>query len=135
MKIKANESRGKVSHVHFGPILQSDSDAKYQIFTLKHDPMNPDVAPQMKVVKQGPIPRKGRLKADLPRGKYMVMAQGHMKAGVVHTANEQISAPFYLSIDADESTVLAQERQRQMEEQRRKMQPSLLTRAVKYILR
>ena len=90
----------------------------------------------MELVRQGVIPRKGRLRVKLPfNEKFMVLAQGHGVAGVVHTANNVLAAPFYLSIDADLSTREMAREQARIRELQKKHAPNILMRAISSILR
>jgi len=136
MKIRTSEARGDLTIINFGPQLRADPKAKFILYAIKYDPSDPDTAPVAEVYRQGPIPRKGRLRLRLKAGRpYMVMAQGVDVASMVHTAGRELRAPFHLTIDAAPSDRQLRIRQAAIEEQERRMRPNLISRAVKYLLK
>lgn len=120
MHVKVSEARGNYTIIQFGPTLQADPAAKYTVFACVYDRDNPASKPEMKVVKKGKVPRKGRVRVKLERMVYhTVIAQGEDVAGTVHTSDCIMAAPFHLSIDAPPSPRrLEQQRQEQLKARR-----------------
>lgn len=130
--MKIMEARGDRSMVHFGDELIGDPDSKWKLFVHYVDDMN---RPRMKQDQQGRVPKNGRIKLDLPIGnKYMLMAEGQDKAGMCHTGDRILTAPFLLKIDGPPSAKVLEERAAaiaQMAAQRPKL--NLLGKAMRYI--
>lgn len=112
MSIKLGEPRGDLSIINFGPLLRADPEGRYELFRVvipravddTVDLRNCEMIGHMK----GTIPKKGRLRLTLPLGeRFLLIAQGHMKAGQINTAQHSLMAPFFLTIDAPPSQVAA----------------------------
>ncbi len=112
MTIKLGEPRGDQSIINFGPLLRSDKEGRYELFRVVI-PRNVDDTPDLRACEmvgymKGAIPKKGRLRLLLPVGeRFLLIAQGYMKAAQVNTAQESLIAPFFLTIDAEPSNVAA----------------------------
>lgn len=121
--VKVSEARGELCIVTFGPVLRSDKFAKFRFFTWKVEDLGDGkiTEPEVEVIRQGPIPKKGRLHVKVPFGtRCLVMAGGAEKAGVVTTQEHSLMAPFYVSLDAEPSTLPAQIAAKQAEANRPK---------------
>lgn len=112
MSIKLGEPRGDQSIINFGPLLRSDKEGRYELFRVVI-PRALDDTPDLRACEmlgymKGPIPKKGRLRLLLPVGeRFLLIAQGYLKAGQVNTSTESLVAPFFLTIDAAPSNVAA----------------------------
>ena len=117
MTIKLGQPRGDVSIINFGPLLRSDKDGRYELFRVVIPRNLDDTADlrncEMLGYMKGCVPKKGRLRLTLPLGeRFLLIAQGKMKAGQINTAQESLIAPFYLTIDARSQTSRRSKRRR-----------------------
>lgn len=133
--VKIKPTRGNTTIVSFGPTLMSDPASKYTIYELQYDKKDPSKQPKFEVFRQGPMPKKGRLRLELKHGMpCMVLAQGDDVAGMIHTAGEEIRAPFYLAIDADPSDKALREKQIALNKQKAEQRPNMIAQAVRWAL-
>lgn len=114
MKVKKLEAKGDHCIINFGPILRSDPRSTFKLchMVIPRGENDEPGEPMTDVVREGPIPAKGKLRIKLSYGeRYVVIAHGIKIAGVVHTAGESLMAPFHVSIDADRSTAEAMQKE------------------------
>jgi hypothetical protein len=136
MTITINEARGDQCIVSFGPVLRSDKLAKFRFYTWEVTDTGDGIPsdPVIKLIRQGPLPKKGRLHLTLPAGtRCLILAGGAEKAGVIDTKEHSLMAPFYISMDAEPSMMparLAAEHKRQTAPKRK-----ILNGAIARILR
>jgi hypothetical protein len=112
VSIKLGDARGDVSIINFGPLLRADKEGRYELFRVVIPRALDDTADlrncEMLGYMKGPIPHKGRLRLNLPLGeRFLLIAQGYLKAGQVNTAEHSLIAPFFVTIDAEPSNVAA----------------------------
>ncbi len=103
MSVKIGESRADITVIKFGPDICDNPTGRFKLYhwSVTQDEDGNPSDPIVNVIRQGPIPRKGRLTLKLPLGeRHLIMIMDGDSPVLETTAAHSLMTPFFVTIDA-----------------------------------